>query len=198
MKAILPSVLLLAVSAACMAMAVSEGDALIAAVMAFPLFTSVALIIEGRRWKVPFIVPVICAAACILATVTCLYALNWTESTDMSQSLHSHIEGVILWTVTFTNGYLILNAYANAADAVLNRILTGALTIFFSIGSMVLVWVFLAVFFNDDIDTKYFFSMEIAYLFVNGILSAVAGILITVKLKGRHWRVCRVPLEGSE
>jgi hypothetical protein len=29
-------------------------------------------------------------------------------------------------------------------------------------------------------------------------MSAVAGILLTIKLKGRHWRVCRVPLEGSE
>lgn len=198
MKAPVPEIVLLAAAVICIALSISEGDALITVVLAFPLIASVALIIEGRSWKVPGIVPYLCAVCCVMCTLLSLYVLNWTEDTEMSQSLHSHIEGLVIWTVTYSTAYLLLSAVSIAADSVFNRVLAGALTVFMSIGTISLVWVFLELFFHDDIDTKYRFSMEIAYIFVNGVTSFVASMYFVHRLKGSHWRMCREPAEGSE
>ncbi len=197
-KTAVPSIVLFAVTVACMALSLFEDDMLMAAVLAFPMAASVILMAESRRWVVPVKVPLLCAAACIFSTLMCIYVLNWTEDTDISQSLYSHIEGLVLWLVTFTSAILTVAAVATAADAVFNRVLAGSLTIFVSIGSMTLVWVFLSVFFDHDVDSKYTFSMEMAYLFVNGVASLLTAIAVSKGLRGRHWRFKRFQKEGSE
>ena len=198
MKAPFPEIALFASAVVCMAMSVCDGDVLISTLIAFPMVVSLILIIESTRWKVPGAVPYLCAVCCIVCTVINLYVLNWTDDTEMSQSLHSHIEGLVIWTVTFSTAYLILCAVAIAADSLFNRVLAGALTVFISIGIITLVWVLLALFFHSDIDTKYSFSMEIAYIFVNGVVSLVAAMCFVRRLRGSHWRLCREPREGSE
>ena len=198
MRAPVSEIVLFAATVVCLALCVDDGDALIGAVLFFPMAVSLVLIAESRRWRVPTVVPIICAASCVFMTLVCLYVLNWTEDTEMSQSLHSHIEGAVIWTTTFTSAFLIVDAVVIAADAFLNRIVGGFFTIFVSVGTMTLVWVFLAVFFNDEIDVRYHFSMEIAYIFVNGMLSLFAGIGMAKYLKGKHWSLRRIPREGSE
>jgi len=191
------AILSLAASAVSFVLCIKEGDALVGAIAFTVLAGSIVLLAESTRWKVPTVPPVIAAVTVLVGTLVLLYVLNWTEGSGMSQTLSSHIEGVVVWTMTFPAAYMILNAYALAADAVLNRVLAGGFTAFFSIGLLTLVWVFLAIFCFGDLDTKYFFSMETAYIFVNMVLSLVGAGAVSFALRGRGWRLKRIPAEVS-
>ena len=184
-------------SAISFALCILEGDALVGAVVFMALAGSLVLLLVSDKWKVSA-VPLLIAAVTVLAgTVLLLYVLNWSEGSGMSQTLSSHIEGVVVWTMTFPVAYMILSIYVLVSDAALNRVLAGGFTAFFSIGLLTLVWVFLAIFCFGDLDTKYLFSMETAYIFVNMVLSLVAAVVVSVALKGKSWRLKRIPAEVS-
>ncbi len=68
---------------------------------------------------------------------------------------------------------------------------------FLSIGICTLSWVFVSLFCRADLDVVYFSSQEMAYLFVNLVLSLVAFFVIAKALKGKGKFVERRLRDGS-
>lgn len=168
-----------------------DGDAVTGCLSGALLIVSMILILESRRFVVPDIMPFVAAAACVLGSYLLMEVLNWTPGCGIEENLYSHIEGLVAWGMTFPLAYLALAAVVNLTGAVFNRVTVAGFTAFFSVGLMTLTWVFISVFCYSDLDVRYVSSQEMSYLFVNLVASAVAAVVITKALKGKHYSMSR-------
>lgn len=183
-----PPLASLAAGIIALVLSVVEGDALVAA-MAFAVSAvSAALAVQSRRYAVDPVFCLIAAVTCLVSTYILLYVFEWYNGNDMSLA---YSEGFVAWISVFPTAYLLVTVFVNASGAILNRILAPAFTAFSSVGIMTLVWVFISVFFVPELDVKYWFAQEMAYLFVDIVLSAAVAVSAAVLLKGRHYRLQR-------
>ena len=181
----------LAASLVVLVLSVLDGDAVTGCPSFALLFVSAVLLAGSRRFEVPDRVPFVAAATCVVCGALLIYMLEWTSGCGMDEAMYSHIEGLVAWGMTFPTAYLAVYAVVNLFGATFNRVVVGGFTAFISIGLMTLTWVYISVFCYGDLDTRYVFSQEVAYLFVNLIVSLVAALVIAKVLKGRHYTMTR-------
>ena len=181
----------LAASLVVLVLSVLDGDAVTGCPSFALLFVSAVLLAGSRRFEVPDRMPFVAAAACVVCGAVLIYVLGWTPGCGMGETEYSHVEGVVAWGMTFPTAYLVVYMVVNLFGATFNRVVVGGFTAFISVGLMTLTWVFISVFCYGDLDTRYVSSQEMAYLFVNLVISLVAALVIAKALKGRHYSMTR-------
>ena len=192
MNNIVPPIVSLFAGLVSLALSVAEGDALVAAISVAVAVPSAVLAYQSFKWAVEPVPCFLSAVTCLAGAFVLLYVFEWYNGDNMALA---YSEGAVAWMMVFPAAYLLLKAIANMSGAVLNRILAGAFVGFLSIGLMTLVWVYLSVFHVSELDVKYWFAQEMAYLFVDIVLSAVSAVAIAHILKGKHYRLARRSVE---
>jgi len=152
---------------------------------------SFVYVVASRRFDLPAVPPLVCAFGCLAALAPLTDWSVWNAGYLGGAGVWNHVEGAGIWLTVFPMSYMVMALVSKYADGRYNRFLAYGFSALLSIGSLVLVWVAVSVFCFPDLDTKYTFTQESAFLFTDCILSFATACIAVRHLNGSGMAVER-------
>lgn len=177
-----------------LAVSAMSGNTFLVSVTAAVVLVSAVYLVESRRYVLPMVPPVACAAGCLVLLPLTDWSV-WNADYLGGASVWGHIEGTMIWTVLFPLSYMVMSLVSSICDGRYNRFLAYGFSALLSIGIETGVWVIISVVSVPDLDILYTSVQQGAFLFANCILSLVTACIAAHVLNGTGMAVERREVE---
>lgn len=161
------------------------------------VFSGIFIYLSGT-YNIKTSASIISMITLVLGTILFLYVLNYTDDPFVDKRTYAHIEGIIAWVIAYPLAYLAIECIVLLFGASLNKYLVGGFLVFNSEALTTLMLIAISIFDTENMDIKFMFVDELAYLFMGVVMSLISVIVMMIVLRGKKYPISRETLVVKE